>query len=61
MNSHPIQTSELIDQILSFNNDDTEMDLFKEFTEKTPLVKKRIALIAGPQDEDQDAGKKKKK
>jgi SpoVK/Ycf46/Vps4 family AAA+-type ATPase len=58
----PLTTNEFVEQMLSIAENDTEEDqLFKEFSEKTPLAKKRGSLNAPPEEvEKQEKAPKKK-
>jgi SpoVK/Ycf46/Vps4 family AAA+-type ATPase len=58
----PLQTEEFVNLILELpQNNPDESKMFKEFCEKTPMVKKRVLLIEGPKDEAEAAKKPEKK
>ncbi|KAJ3076108.1 Dynein regulatory complex protein 11 [Podochytrium sp. JEL0797] len=60
--SRKLTTNEFLDQIVSLPPTDPGEDLeFKEWFEKTPLVKKRTALLTAPEDEGDGKGKGKGK
>ncbi|KAJ1340018.1 hypothetical protein BSLG_005342 [Batrachochytrium salamandrivorans] len=54
-----LETAEFIEQILNLPTENQEEDkLYKDFLEKTPLLKKRAGLLVVPEDEEGDSTKK---
>ncbi|KAH6596541.1 hypothetical protein BASA61_003469 [Batrachochytrium salamandrivorans] len=54
-----LETAEFIEQILNLPTENQEEDkLYKDFFEKTPLLKKRAGLLVVPEDEEGDSTKK---
>ncbi|KAJ3249433.1 Dynein regulatory complex protein 11 [Chytriomyces hyalinus] len=62
MRTRKLTTNEFIDQIVSLPPADPSEDAeYKEWFEKTPLVKKRIAALTAPADGEEEGKKKDKK